>query len=135
MSCLTHQLALARSLGDKAAEAEAASGLGAVHLLMNDPDTALQHHQLELSIAESLDAAGLQARACANLAATQEALGQLEEAIRLQEQSLSLAAAAADLPARAAAFSCLGRLHHLCGKCTFLLFIEYSIETFINHQF
>ncbi|XP_008203776.1 tetratricopeptide repeat protein 28 isoform X1 [Nasonia vitripennis] len=115
VSCLTHQLALARGLGDKAAEAEAASGLGAVHLLMDDPDTALQHHQLELSIAESLDAAGLQARACANLAAAQEALGQLQEAIRLQEQSLSLAAAAADLPARAAAFSNLGRLHHLCG--------------------
>lgn len=115
VSCLSHQLDLARGLGDKAAEAEAASGLGAVHLLMHDPDSALRHHQLELAIAEDLDAAGLQARACANLGATQEALGQYEESIRLQEQSLSLAAAAGDQAARAAAFSSLGRLHHLCG--------------------
>lgn len=115
VSCLSHQMALARGLGDRAAEAEAASGLGAVHLLMDDPDAALRHHQLELSIAEDLDAAGLQARACANLGATQEALSQYEEAIRLQEQSLSLAAAVGDQAARAAAFSSLGRLHHLCG--------------------
>lgn len=108
-------MALARGLGDKAAEAEAASGLGAVHLLMDDPNSALRHHQLELSIAEGLNAAGLQARACANLGVTQETLGQYEEAIRLQEQSLSLAAAAGDQPARATAFASLGRLHHLCG--------------------
>lgn len=82
---------------------------------MDDPNSALRHHQLELSIAEGLDAAGLQARACANLGVTQETLGQYEEAIRLQEQSLSLAAAAGDQPARAAAFASLGRLHHLCG--------------------
>ena len=51
ITCLQHQVALAREKGDKVGEGEAVCGLGGVYQHMGEFDKALEHHQLDLQIA------------------------------------------------------------------------------------
>lgn len=60
----------------------------------------------------------LQGRACGNLGAVHESLGNFEQAIRYQEQHLSVAASTNDQLAKTLAYSSLGRIHQLLGNRT-----------------
>ncbi|KAF3849226.1 hypothetical protein F7725_015723 [Dissostichus mawsoni] len=94
LSCLEHQLNIARTAGDKSLEAEASDALGGVYQRMADNETALQ------------------GRSYGNLGLTYEALGKYERAVVFQEQHLSVAAQTNDLIAKTLAYGSLGRTHH-----------------------
>ncbi|XP_046386091.1 tetratricopeptide repeat protein 28 isoform X2 [Ischnura elegans] len=127
ISCLEHQMAIARELKDVAGEGEAASGLGRVYQQMGDLTSALRCHQLDLRLAEeamsnasppssaAATAAASVGRACGNLGAVNEALGNLDEALHMQERHLGAAAQLGDHAAKVAALSSLGRIHHALG--------------------
>ena len=51
ITCLQHQVAIAREKGDRVGEGEAVCGLGGVYQHMGEFDKALEHHQLDLQIA------------------------------------------------------------------------------------
>ncbi|TKS84970.1 Tetratricopeptide repeat protein 28 [Collichthys lucidus] len=112
LSCLEHQLNIARTAGDKSLEAEASDALGGVYQLMADNETALQWHQRALDIAEQTGCVRSQGRAYGNLGLTYEALGNYERAVVFQEQHLSVAAQTNDLIAKTLAYGSLGRIHH-----------------------
>ena len=88
--------------------------MGYVHNKMNDHHAALQFHQLDLQISSNdeqvngvTDSQG-QIRALRNLGATYEAMGQLDEAIKLHERHLSVSTQNDDILGKAEALSCLG---------------------------
>ncbi|XP_034566062.1 tetratricopeptide repeat protein 28 [Notolabrus celidotus] len=112
LSCLEHQLNIARTAGDKSLEAEASDALGGVYQLMADNETALQWHQRALDIAEQTGCVRSQGRSYGNLGLTYEALGNYERAVVFQEQHLSVAAQTNDLIAKTLAYGSLGRIHH-----------------------
>lgn len=76
---------------------------------MGEYSTALRYHQSDLDIAEEIGLAPLQGRACGNLGSVHESLGNLEEAIRYQEQHLTVAAQTNDKLAKTMAYSSLGK--------------------------
>ena len=104
-----------RDSDDKKAEAKAASSLGNVHNKMNDNQSALQFHQLDLDISSNeegsngaVDYQG-QIRALRNLGATYESMGKLEDAITLHERHLAVATQNDDILGKADALNCLGK--------------------------
>ena len=100
VSCLEHQIGIARKLADRQMEASAASGLGSVYQQMNEPSKALNMHMVDLRLAEETANAEAQCRALGNLGATHEALSNLDEAVHFQEQHLSMAAQIGDKSAK-----------------------------------
>jgi tetratricopeptide (TPR) repeat protein len=62
ISCLQHQLRLAREAGDRLSEGEAACGLGGVYQQMGEYDKALDFHQLDLQLAKEVDSSACQCK-------------------------------------------------------------------------
>ena len=116
VSCLEHQISIARKLSDRLVEAEAAGGLGCVYQQMGMHPKALQLHELDLRLSEETGNLAGQTRAMGNIGATREALGQIEEAVHCHEKHLSLATQINDKLAKTKALASLGRLHHALGN-------------------
>ncbi|XP_026681629.1 tetratricopeptide repeat protein 28-like [Diaphorina citri] len=97
-----------RELNDKVGQSDAVCGLGNVYQQKGEFQTALQYHQTDLELGLSLDLTAAQTRACGNLASVHEAMGNLDEAIKYQEQHLSIATTSNDKLAKISAFTSLG---------------------------
>jgi len=115
VSCLQNQISLARELGDRTIESNAASSLGYAHQLMGQHSVALHYHKLDLEIGKELNESLLQCRAYGNIGNVEEVLGNLNEAIKYQEEHLLIASQIDDKTAKAAAYGSLGSLHHTLG--------------------
>lgn len=115
VSCLQNQISIARELGDRTVEANAASALGCAHQLIGQNSVALHYHKLDLEIGKELDQPLLQCRAYGNIGNVEEVLGNLNDAIKYQEEHLSVASQIDDKTAKAAAYGSLGSLHHTLG--------------------
>lgn len=115
VSCLQNQISIARELGDRNIEANAASALGYAHQLMAQNSVALHYHKLDLEIGKELNLPLLQCRAYGNIGNVEEILGNLNEAIKYQEEHLSIASQIDEKTAKAAAYGSLGSLHHTLG--------------------
>jgi len=116
ISCLEHQITLAKEQGDKTAEASACCGLGTVYQQMGECHRAVDYHRRDLTLAAAAGDVAAQCRAYGNLGLAYESLGELTEALSHQEQHLSLAAQTGDLMAKTLAYSSLGRVHHALGR-------------------
>lgn len=115
VSCLQNQISIARELGDRTVEANAASSLGYAHRLMGQNSVALHYHKLDLEIGKELGQPLLQCRAYGNIGCVEEVLGNLNEAVKYQEEHLLIASQIDDKTAKAAAYGSLGSLHHTLG--------------------
>lgn len=92
----TNIFAFFRESEDKAAECDAAAGLGHVYQQMRDYTTSLRYYETELNVANELNQMALQARAYFHLGSAHECLGNINEALEFQELSLSASSRTSD---------------------------------------
>jgi tetratricopeptide (TPR) repeat protein len=123
-----------RELGDKAAEGDAAAGLGSVLQRTGDLEGALRHHALHLALAEEQNQSAAQARAHGNLGATHEALGALSQAQLCYEKQLSLALQTGDQTQQTAAYSALGKSSFVSKSNRVFLWEKNLKFDYLGHQ-
>ena len=101
---------------DREGEAKAASSLGQVYLQMGEFEKAKTYHRMDYDLSEASEDAEGKIRALSHIALTEEAMGNIVEAVGAQENHLSLANKQNHLSSRVQALASLGRLHFNLGQ-------------------
>lgn len=87
---LRYALQIARSLGDRALEAQACYSLGNTHTLMQDYARSIEFHLHHMSIAQELGDRVGESRACWSLGNAYMALSDYDRALPFVERHLSM---------------------------------------------
>lgn len=106
----------ARSLRDRATEAEAISNLALSHQALGRPDDARRLHETALKLAKLAGDQQGHADSLSGLARLDKARGEIARAFKLAKQSLQISRDAGDAAGVAAQFANIGLLHRRRGE-------------------